>query len=682
MGTAQLKSICIGMLSITLIAACGGGDMAADSGSTSQPAIASAVNPMPEQAQAIERVTDLPGASPSEPVMEPDAEAAVEITGGSAVASVTEPAGEFTTEPISEPTTEPTTETVIASTSEAGLEPVIAASADTATGTAGGTSSSAMTTSLVKQAASGQFALKSDTNFFTIDTGAGLIFKVRRVDDGASTRSVGDIASMVYNGVEYQNQTSGSHVNSGFDYLYKDVSKVSVSARQVDADHIKVTVDAGDLTHYYMARKGDARIYMATYFTSQPNTLGLSRFIVRVPIAVLPNGPTPSNIQGNTGAIESGDIFSMANGETRSKHYSNMRLKDWSHIGATGRNVGMWIVRDNNEGNSGGPFYRSLLNQAGTNQELTYIINYGMAQTESFRPGILNAYTLVFTNGTTPGMIDTSWFSKMGLTGFIAPSGRGRVSGAAIDGRNSKYKYTVSFSNNKAQYWTEARSSDGQFNATGMIPGTYTMKIYKNELAVENRTVTVNAGTVTSLNAISITGDPSAASALWRIGDWDGTPAELLNGDKVTTMHPSDVRMRPWATSDYVVGASSPATGFPAYQWKDINGSIKIRFNLTQNQVGNSTVRVGITTAYANGRPVIKVNNWSAGIPNPSTQPGTRSLTVGTYRGNNTMYAFNVPASALVVGENVLTLSVASGSGGSRYLSAGVSYDAVDFIAR
>jgi rhamnogalacturonan endolyase len=90
--------------------------------------------------------------------------------------------------------------------------------------------------------------------------------------------------------------------------------------------------------------------------------------------------------------------------------------------------------------------------------------------------------------------------------------------------------------------------------------------------------------------------------------------------------------------------------------------------------------RVGITTAYANGRPVIKVNNWTSRIPNPSIQPSSRTLTVGTYRGNNTIYSFNIPASALVVGENILTLNVASGSGGAGYLSAGVSYDALDLI--
>lgn len=63
----------------------------------------------------------------------------------------------------------------------------------------------------------------------------------------------------------------------------------------------------------------------------------------------------------------------MPDGQTRSKHCSNMRLKDWAWFGATGQNVGLWMVRDNNEGNSGDPFYRSLLDQGTeTDQEVNH----------------------------------------------------------------------------------------------------------------------------------------------------------------------------------------------------------------------------------------------------------------------------------------------------------------------
>ena len=529
----------------------------------------------------------------------------------------------------------------------------------------------------------GSFGLTSDANFYTIDTGAGLVFKVRRANNDGSYKGIGDITSMLYNGVQYQDSLKGSQVNSGFGGLYTNVSAVSVSAAQVDASHIKVTVTSGDLTHYYLVRRGENKIYMGTYFATEPSALNLVRYIVRVPIGVLPNGPAPSDIRNNTGAIEASDVFGLANGETRSKHYSNMRLKDWSYFGATGKSVGMWMVRDNNEGNSGGPFYRSLLDQGtDTDQELTYIVNYGEAQTEAFRTGVLNTYTLVFTDGSAPGAVDTSWFGSMGLNGYVAPSQRGGVASVGIAGRDTRYKYTVGFSNAQAQYWTAARDTDGYYNtgSTAMIPGTYTMTIYKNELAVDTRSVTVTAGATKALNTITITGDPSSTTPVWRIGDWDGTPREFLNGDKVTTMHPSDVRMASWTTPDFVVGTSNPATGFPAYQWQKVNGTITINFNLAASQLVDSTLRVGITTAYANGRPAITVNGWSAPIPAASTQPGTRTLTIGSYRGNNNMFTYNIPASALVAGTNTLNITVASGSGGTGFLSAGYSFDAIDLI--
>jgi len=524
------------------------------------------------------------------------------------------------------------------------------------------------------------FGLASDAGTFTVDTGAGLVFKVRRHNSDAGSKGLGDIISLVYHGTEYQDGLKGSQINSGFNYLYTGHSDVAVTADRVDADHIKITVTAGQLTHYYLAQRGQARIYMGTYFASEPDTLNLARFIVRIPIRLLPNGPAPSDIRGNTGAIEAHDIFGLPGGETRSKHYSNHRLMDWSYIGATGARVGIWIVRDNNEGNSGGPFYRSLLNQAtATDQEITYIIDYGEAQTESFRPGILNTYTLAFTDGGAPGAIDTAWLANMALTGYVTSSARGTVAGPAITGLDPAYRYVVGFSNSTAQYWTDAAPGDGHFRSAGMIPGSYTMRIYKNELAVDTRSVTVQAGQTTNPGAIAIDGDPAVRAAIWRIGDWDGTPADFLNGDKVTTMHPSDVRMKSWQTADYVVGRSTPAD-FPAYQWKDINGAITVRFNLRPEQIADMTLRIGITTAYANGRPTITLNNWTAPIPGASPQPTTRTLTTGSYRGNNTIFSFAIPASRLVAGANVLSLGVASGSGTKAYLSAGIAYDAVDLV--
>ena len=526
------------------------------------------------------------------------------------------------------------------------------------------------------------FGLSSTTDFYTVDTGAGLVFKVRRTDNGVSTQSAGDIASIVFNGVEYQNQSRGSQINSGFDWVYSTTSAVTVSASVINTNYIKVAVQAGDLTHYYMARSGYPHIYMATHFTSEPQ-LGHVRYILRLSGTLLPNGPTPSDISQTVSTVESGDIFALANGETRSKHYSNMRLKDWSYIGATGSSVGMWVVRDNQEGGSGGPFYRSLLNQHGGDQEITYIVNYGEAQTEAFRLGVLNSYTFVATTGAAPSTsLDTSWFANMGLTGYVAAANRGRVAGVSINGRVSGFNYTVGFANSKAQYWTDVTST-GYFNSTGMIPGTYTMTTYKNELAVDTRSVTVTAGGITTLNSFTIAGDPASSAAIWRIGNWDGSPVEFLNGDKLTTMHPSDVRISTWNPTSFIVGTSGN-TGFPAYVWKDVNNDRVIYFKLTAAQLAaGHKLRIGLTTAFSGARPKVTVNSWVSANPAASTQPDTRTLTVGTYRGNNVTYSYDIPATAWQTDPNTwntLIVTAISGSGSTAYLSAGFSVDALDLL--
>jgi rhamnogalacturonan endolyase len=588
------------------------------------------------------------------------------------------------------------------------------------------------------------FGLTQDATFYTIDTGAGLVFKVRRFDDGASTRSAGDIAAMVYNGVQYQDAARGTQVNSGFDFLYTGISAVTVNAETVGADYIKVTVKGGDLTHYYMAKRGDPKIYMGTYFTTEPSTLGLVRFIVRVPIGVLPSGTAagtpgglvdgawPDDLRGTSGAIESGDIFGITTGafagQTRSKHYSNMRLKDWSYIGGTGPGVGLWVVRDNNEGGSGGPFYRSLLNQiTSTNNEITYIVNYGEGQTEGFRMNRLNSYTLAFTDGTAPAPVDTAWFGGMNLLGYVGPNDRGNVFLPAINGRTGNFDYTVGFANATAQYWANAASTDGHANSDGMIPGDYTMTVYKNELAVATAPVTVTAGTTNIIPSVTVgadplvnsddprgkwhiaKGDPSMTPALFRIGEWDGTPRELLNGDKVTVMHPQDVRMAPWfdqaiPTNPYLVGTSKAALNMPAYQWKGLsqtgtcavagstpNQPITVQFNLKASQISAASTykfRIGVTTAQAGARPQINVNSWASGYVGsnsgdafPPGQPSTRTMTVGTYRARNITYDYTVPSTALVAGANTLKIIVVSGScSTASWLTPAFSFDAMDLI--
>jgi rhamnogalacturonan endolyase len=250
--------------------------------------------------------------------------------------------------------------------------------------------------------------------------------------------------------------------------------------------------------------------------------------------------------------------------------------------------------------------------------------------------------------------------------------------GRAQYGFELTHKFTVGFANATALYLAVANAPNGKFTATGMKPGTYTMTVYKDEIAVYTTSVTVGTAGTTTLNPLTIV-DPDKTSALWRIGTWDGTPKEFLNGTTINVRHPSDVRNASWGPTTYAVG--SPASSFPAAQWKtSANSPTTITFTLTPEQVAAHQIRIGVTAAYNNGRPQIKVNNWSSSAPTASTQPDSRSITIGTYRGNNTIFTYNVPASAFVAGTNTIIINAASGTAGTGYTSPGFAYDALDML--
>jgi rhamnogalacturonan endolyase len=151
-------------------------------------------------------------------------------------------------------------------------------------------------------------------------------------------------------------------------------------------------------------------------------------------------------------------------------------------------------------------------------------------------------------------------------------------------------------------------------------------------------------------------------------------------------MHPSDSRMSAWTPTTFTVGSSSTSS-FPLAQWQSgVNSPTKINFNLSSVTGSTYTLRIGITLAFANGRPVITVNPgtgqaWTSAVPTASTQPNSRGITRGTYRGNNFTFAYNIPSSALHTGTNTIQIDVASGSSGTTYLSPNFVFDALDFSA-
>jgi rhamnogalacturonan endolyase len=520
----------------------------------------------------------------------------------------------------------------------------------------------------------GAFSVFSSGGNYVVNTGAGLVFKV--------SQSSGDINSLVFNGVEYQATDKRSQIASGLG------SDTTVTATTYGTNFIKITIATdstngvvSSLTHYLMVRNGVNTIYMATYATAEPS-VGELRWITRLQSAKLSGGPVPSDIR-NTTAIESSDVFGKSDGTTRSKYYGDdatrgkERAMDLTYCGATGANVGVWMVFDNpRESSSGGPFFRDIENQCGGNQEIYNYMNSGHNQTEANRNGVLHGpYALVFTTGAPPVLpLDYSWIETGGLNllGWVSASNRGAVAGV-VSGIPAGFQGVVGFANSIAQYWAVV-STNGTYSTPLMKPGIYNVTLYKGEFAVAANSVTVIAGQTNRLNLAST---ETAPNSIFKIGEWDGTPAGFLNADKIISMHPSDVRMSSWTPEDFFVGTSSDGD-FPMASWKDVNNPTTIHFNLAANQIQNLTLRVGITCAYAGGRPKPTVNSWMPSNPNPSSQPKSRSLTVGTYRGNNALYTFSVPASALVVGENTLQLTVISGSSGSGFLSPGCAYDAIE----
>ena len=303
-------------------------------------------------------------------------------------------------------------------------------------------------------------------------------------------------------------------------------------------------------------RKNENIVYVATYITAEPS-VGELRWITRLNGSVFTGVPAESNLRGNTGAIENSDVFGMSDGTTRSKSYGNQRAKDLA-----------------------------------------------------VRTGLHGPYALVFTPGATPAAPDMSWMSGLGLQGCV--SGRGKVVLNGPSGVDGNYTYTVGFANSTARYWATA-SASGAATTANMKPGTYTMTVYKGELAVYTESVSVSSGGTTTLNTRSINNDPSQQSVVWRVGNWDGTPLEFLNGQAFNVRHPSDARNPSWGPVTYALGSAT--NKFPAAIWKDKNNGTAITFTLSAAQVAARTLRIGIgiSAAYANGRPQVTVNNaWTS----------------------------------------------------------------------
>ncbi|CAE6412086.1 unnamed protein product [Rhizoctonia solani] len=372
--------------------------------------------------------------------------------------------------------------------------------------------------------------------------------------------------------------------------------------------------------------------------------------------------PTPSNPRSGT-AIEGSDVF-LVSGQTRAKFYSSVRFIEDQVHGISGSGVGAYMVLPGNvyETSSGGPFFRDINNQNSQSDDGANEVYWWF-----FGP-----YALVFTSGSAPSAnLDLSFFADLGLKGYVVSSGRGAVTGT-VSGIPSGFQAAVSLKNSNAQYWGKASGSS--FSISGVKPGTYTTTLFKKELEVWTGSVTIIAGKSSNL---TLSSTESVKSTIWQIGVPDGTPNGFLNADKIKTMHPSDSRMSSWGPVTYTIGSSSPPS-FHMAQFIGVNNPTTIKWAASSSQIGARTLRIRTTSAFASGRPTIKVNSWSSATPAAPTKVDSRGVTRGTWRGLNQLYEYAIPAGTLVAGSNTITITVASGSSGEKFLSPNIVYDSIE----
>ncbi|KAE9189240.1 hypothetical protein PF005_g19718 [Phytophthora fragariae] len=453
---------------------------------------------------------------------------------------------------------------------------------------------------------------------------------------------------------------------------------------------------------------------MGTHHTTEMQ-LGELRFLARLNRKPMKNPMVPaSNIDGMN-AIEAHDVYADSKGVSASKFYSGIPFIDDKVHGVTGDAGGVFFVMSDYayEKSVGGPFFRDINNQCTQANELTFYMFSDHTRTEDYRYGFHGPYALVFTDGKQPAVsdVDFDFFQDLTLTGFVPEADRGSWSGAITDtnGVLSNSSVVVGFSNAEAQYWVKLNSTTGSFTSPMMIAGSYNATIYKNQLPVSSEAITITGGSgstpaqasssaATSTNTpaanetqsrrtqsvqnaqtLTVTFEP-AAKPIWRIGEWDGTPDGFLNADKIHTAHPSDSRMEAWTPLNFTIGTDKDSV-FPMAMFRAVNDPITINFQLTKEQVGDRTLKIGIPLSQSNGRCSVTVNKFSAKVPMSAavkTRGVTRGVTVGKYM----FYDYAIPKSALVEGKNQIVLGIVSGNKDTlgKWLSASVVFDALELV--
>ena len=517
----------------------------------------------------------------------------------------------------------------------------------------------AVTATLAALGVFGGLPFASAAANITYDTGSGLTFVINSTN--------GNLTSLKHDGTELASagQAAGQF-ESGW-------SSATVTSKTFGDGTILVTAaNTGiGVTMYYVARKNDNTVYLATDITKALNP-GEARFISRLNSKLLSTSPVAAKTGGSVGAVEGSDVFRFADGTTASKFYSSQRLIAQQPFGAGGGGHGVFIIGGTHEMSSGGPFFRDIeVNDTGTTVNITHYMFSGHEQTEALRLGLHGPYAMAVTDGSLPAGHSMDFLSAY-IPGLLSNAQRGGVSGTA-GGSWAGQHATVALAGPNGQYWGAVKA--GQFVIGHIRPGTYTATLYAGELAVgTTKTLTVTAGATTTL---AMTGDVPAAGTLFQLGAFDGTPAGFRNADRIETMHPSDTRMASWTPGTVPVG--SGAAAFPMAEFKSVNSPLALSFPLTAVPAQGVRLRIATTGAFAGGRPSVSIggfNSPTSASPVPANLD-SRGVTRGTWRGVNAFYTFTIPASALKTGTNTLSISVLSGSSGTTFLSPNFVFDAL-----
>lgn len=89
------------------------------------------------------------------------------------------------------------------------------------------------------------------------------------------------------------------------------------------------------------------------------------------------------------------------------------------------------------------------------------------------------------------------------------------MAGVGITNTKSGYTYVVGLSNSEAQYWGTADSTNSYaWEIDNILPGTYTLTVYKGELEVYTSSVAITAGAGTAVHTIACD-DPEDDAYIW-----------------------------------------------------------------------------------------------------------------------------------------------------------------------